>query len=159
MCLQVEAALIANPIGFALRSALQDLLERDEYLLKVDANERSISYRLAMYRQTRFPHYNVDCEFNPDGIDPKRIEHLPLDPDSEDEDAKTVFPDIIIHRRGTDDNLLVVEIKKSTNTRSRSTDFAKLRGYKVALGFRYAAFIEIATKDQADIQALEWIEP
>lgn len=46
----VEALTNKEP-GRAVVSALQTLLVRDSYLLEVDANERSITHRLAMYLQ------------------------------------------------------------------------------------------------------------
>lgn len=51
--------------------------------------------------------WTVDCEYNRDGTEPKRLGHLELYPDSEDDEAKTVFPDVIVHRRGTRKNYLV----------------------------------------------------
>jgi hypothetical protein len=143
--------------GAQLVAALEKLLSQDAILLRLDANERSIAYRLAMYLQEQFPKQHVDCEYNRDGVDPKRIQHLGLTPDDQDTEAKTVFPDIIVHERDTKSNYLVIEIKKSTNKADRSTDYAKLRGYKRNLGFKYALFLELATKDQADISAAEWI--
>ncbi|WP_447962023.1 hypothetical protein [Nitrospira sp. Ecomares 2.1] len=97
-------------------------------MLKVDANERSISYRFGMYLQQELIDYSVDCEYNREGIKPKRIGHLGLRPDAEDTEGKTVFPDIVAHVRGQKQNYLVIEIKKSTNKVSRTVDFQKLRG-------------------------------
>ncbi|MGH8646820.1 MAG: hypothetical protein ACREX4_21110 [Gammaproteobacteria bacterium] len=68
-----------------------------ELLPEVDANERSISHRFGMYLQMEFPIYHVDCEYNRDEVDPKRIGHLNLHPDAEDTVGQTVFPDIIVH--------------------------------------------------------------
>jgi hypothetical protein len=99
--------------GTAVLSALQELLRRDAHLLKVDANERSITHRLAMYLQQELPDLHVDCEYNRDGADPKRLGYFHLErPDTADTDAHTVFPDIIAHIRDTDQNYLVIEAKK-----------------------------------------------
>ena len=144
--------------GSSVLAALNNLLAQDALLLKIDANERSIAYRLAMYLQVQLPDLHVDCEYNRDGIDPKRIQHLGLYPDDEDTEARTAFPDIIAHKRGTSENYLVIELKKSTNTADRSTDFAKLRGYKKNLGFQFALFVELATGNQADVSAVEWVD-
>lgn len=144
--------------GAPVVSALNDLLANDALLLEVDANERSIAYRLAMYLQAHLPHLHVDCEYNRDGIDPKRIQHLGLYPDDEDTEARTAFPDIIAHKRKTTENYLVVELKKSTNLADRASDFAKLRGYKRNLGFKFALFLELATGEQADVSVVEWVD-
>ena len=94
---------------------LLKLKKNDWKLLKSDVNERSITHKLAIYLQENFPNFDVDCEYNRDGLDPKML-NLPvsniLDNDTE---AKTVFPDIIIHERGTKNNILVIEVKKSSN--------------------------------------------
>jgi|ERR1022692_1365860 hypothetical protein len=146
-----------HPPGVTLIDSLIDLLTRDRYLLEADANERSITFRFAMYLQSRLPEWTVDCEYNRDGVDPKRLGHLDLHPDSEDAEAKTVFPDVIVHRRGTAENYLVMEFKKSTSHVDRQIDIRKLGGYKRQLGYKYALFIEVGTGAQACIVALEWV--
>jgi hypothetical protein len=127
---RIVETITTHELGRYVLTALHNFIKNDLHLLKVNANERSLSHCLAVYLQDEFPGFNVDCEYNRDGIDPKRLPHLDLYPDSEDENAKTVFPDIIVHRRGSNDNLLVIEIKKTSNQTSRDIDFAKLRGYR-----------------------------
>jgi hypothetical protein len=144
-------------VGDVVISALTDLLNQDSYLLMVDANERSITHRLAMYLQSRLPDLHVDCEYNRDGIDPKRIKYLGLNPHDEDADAKTVFPDIIAHIRNSKNNYLVIEVKKSTSTVDRDVDISKLQGYKTSLGYKFALFIELDTGDKAGVGRVEWI--
>jgi hypothetical protein len=149
--------LALHQAGEAVAWALSELLKNDHHLLSIDANERSITFRFAMYLQPRLPDWTVDCEFNRDGVEPKRLGHLELYPDSEDEEAKTVFPDVIVHRRGTQQNYLVVEFKKSTSRVDRKIDIQKLRGYKQQLGYAHALFVEVGTGGQASVTALEWI--
>lgn len=145
-----------HPPGEAVARALSELLLNDHDLLDIDANERSITFRFAMYLQRRFAGWTVDCEYNRDGTEPKRLGHLELYPDSEDDEAKTVFPDVIVHRRGTRQNHLVLEFKKSTSRVDRQIDLRKLRGYKQQLGYEHALFVEVGTGGQAIITALEW---
>jgi hypothetical protein len=152
-----ETYLREYPPGEAVIHALRILLDRDKRLLDIDANERSITFRFAMHLQSQLPDWEVDCEFNRDGIEPKRLGYFELHPDSEDEEAKTVFPDLIAHRRGTNENFLVVEFKKSTSRVDRSIDLRKLQGYKRQLGYMYALFVEVATGGQASIARLEWV--
>ncbi|SRR5258706_15458447 len=154
----IRAELLTREPGNAVLQALVALLAEDAYLLEVDANERSVVHRLALHLQAGFPNLHVDCEYNRDGIDPKRIQHFYLDPDSEDTEAKTIFPDIIVHRRNTEDNYLVIEIKKTTNRVSRDVDRGKLRGYKGDLGYRFALFVELSAGDgNAGVSRVEWI--
>ena len=94
----------------SLSIALELLLKNDFFLLKEAVHERSIAHKLAEYLQIQFPKWNVDCEYNRKGIEPKRLEGIK---DCE-EDRKTnrIFPDIIIHKRNSDENLFVIEMKK-----------------------------------------------
>ncbi|WP_186039806.1 hypothetical protein [Burkholderia gladioli] len=145
-----------HPTGETVARALSELLVNDPDLLSIDANERSITFRFAMYLQQYFIGWTVDCEYNRDGVEPKRLGHLELYPDSEDDEAKTVFPDVIVHRRQTKENLLVLEFKKSTSRVDRQIDLRKLRGYKQQLGYEHALFVEVGTGGEAIITALEW---
>lgn len=152
-----EAVLRQHTPGEAVRCALNDLLERDHYLLWIDANERSITFRFAMHLQTHLQDWQIDCEYNRDGVEPKKLEYLGLHPDSEDDEAKTVFPDVIAHRRGTKHNFLVLEFKKSTSRIDRQIDRQKLIGYKRQLGYSHALFVEVGTGAQASVTSLEWM--
>ena len=96
----IEEALANCEVGRRVLTALRQLLANDLYLLTVNANERSLSHCLATHLHAEFPELNVDCEYNRDGIEPKRLPHLGLYPNSDDEDAKTVFPDIIVSPSG-----------------------------------------------------------
>jgi hypothetical protein len=146
-----------HPPGEGVASALSELLANDHRLLDINANERSITFRFAMYLQSHFPDWTVDCEFNRDGVEPKKLEHLELNPDSEDEEAKTVFPDVIVHQRGTKQNYLVLEFKKSTSRVDRQIDLRKLHGYKEQLGYSHALFVEVGAGGQASVTRLEWV--
>lgn len=118
-------------------AAYNELLSRDSDLLTVDANERSITHKLAEYLQRRFSDWNVDCEYNRARGLPKRIESGRRDASIRDTDARTAFPDIIIHKRGTEENLVVIEAKKST-TVSGSDDRVKLHAYLADHRYRHA---------------------
>ena len=151
------AALLENEAGRAVLGALTDLLKSDEYLLQVNANERAISFRLATHLRSYLPEWDIDCEYNRDGVEPKRIRHLGLNPHADDDEGQTVFPDIIAHRRGTRDNYLVIELKKSTNTVPRDVDYDKLAGYKAQLGYKFALFIELGVEETFGKISIEWI--
>lgn len=155
----VRKKLLETEAGKPVLDALTTFLEDNAYLLQMDANERSVTHRFAMHLQQQLPKLHVDCEYNRDGVNPKRISHFYLDPTSEDTEAKTVFPDVIAHIRDSKENYLVIEVKKTTNTVSRDIDFAKLRGYKGDLNYRFALFIEfVAGKDAAGVSYVEWVD-
>jgi hypothetical protein len=106
-------------------------------------NERSITHKLGSYLQFCFHNYDVDCEYNkniehPDGnkliiLTPEEIHQFRLKHKSQKKLAfykRRVFPDIIIHERGTNrNNLLVIEVKKSTSEEETEFDLLKLRKY------------------------------
>lgn len=157
-----------------LKHSLDLLLKNDYYLLENDVNERSISHRLALYLQQEFDSWHVDCEYNRYYHTTKKLE-LPINhditekldlppcqqPDSRDTDAKTVYPDIIIHNRGTDDNLVVIEMKKTTSQVPKEFDINKLEAFKnqAEFSYDYAVFIKLKTRREDCIgYCLEFIE-
>ena len=131
-----------------IEEALEKLKYKDFVLLKNDLNERTISHRLAIYIEDIFTEYDVDCEYNkiPEGS--KILDMIPRK-SSVDDDTKavTVYPDIIVHKRDTDNNFMVIEIKKSTNNSNKEIDYdkRKLQEYKSQLGYKFAIFINIPT--------------
>lgn len=142
-----------------ISEALDQLVSKDIDILSIDVNERAISHRLAVYLETLFPDWNVDCEYNRNHSDPKMLDIPRRKIATDDIDARTVFPDIIIHRRNNDNNLLVIEMKKSTSRESDHYDYTKLEAFKCQLGYRYAAFIKVGTnnEDRTAPYTLDWI--
>jgi len=103
-----------------VRKSLYLLWRKDRHVLEVNASERSITHRFAVYLEQEFADYKVDCEYNREGDDPKRYHEIVCQINKTgisagDTEAKTAFPDIIVHKRGNNkDNLLVIEGKKLT---------------------------------------------
>jgi hypothetical protein len=131
-----------------LDSALQRLSDRDFHLLSADVNERSITHKLAEYLQAELPDWHVDCEYNRDRHDSKLLE-LPhrSNVSSEDVHARTVFPDIIVHHRNTQENLLVIEVKKSSSTEDESWDWKKIDGVPAAAWIRSRRVHLLSSRD------------
>ena len=97
----------------ALNEAIEQLFIFDHHLLDADASERSLSHRLAVHMIDRFPNYEIDCEYNRDGFDLKKLTLGERNVHDNELEAVTVFPDIIVHKRGCqNNNLLVIEVKK-----------------------------------------------
>lgn len=140
----------------SLDKALEKLLKSDAQLLYNDVNERSISHRLACYLEPFFPDWNVDCEYNREHDDPKRLEIPKRKILSDDTHATTVFPDIIVHKRNTNDNLLVIEMKKTTSNVTDDHDSNKLKAFKSQLGYKFAVFLKLRTGGCAEIETLDW---
>ncbi|MFC4620589.1 hypothetical protein ACFO4N_18030 [Camelliibacillus cellulosilyticus] len=119
--------------------AVIKLYTNDDYLLKNNLNERTIMHKLAAYLQDEFidEGYNVDCEYNKNVEDKsglktiyilqKEARHIrrfqvgkEFEDNIKDEREyliKPVYPDIVIHKRGSNHkNLLIIEIKKLNNS-------------------------------------------
>lgn len=142
-------------------NALDSLCAVDHHLLHVDASERSISHRLAMHLASRFPDFDVDCEYNRDGFDVKRLAFSEREVRDDDVDAVTVFPDIVVHKRGHNkSNLLVVEMKKGSSNVSPCYDLAKLDAFRRELGYRYSVHCTIGyRRDGSFVRRIVWAGP
>jgi hypothetical protein len=119
---------------------------RHKELISIDVNERSITHHLANCFAELLPQYDVDCEYNRMSGDlPKRIHWSGEPAKRNDIEAKTVFPDIIAHKRGhNDSNLLVIEVKKSNaNTIEREKDQNKIEAYCEDLNYTYGLYLVI----------------
>jgi hypothetical protein len=98
----------------------------------------------------QFPDWHIDCEYNRQGLDPKKL--------GIGEDAKPVRPDVIIHRRDTDQNLVVIEVKKTTNKDPDKNDLQKLHGFVREYGYRHALFLRLHAKVQEpSVAGFRWI--
>lgn len=130
----------ARDLDLAVRviEAIELLLTRDRYLFVHRVGERAISHRLAIYLETQFPGWDVDCEYDRDGGARKMI---PDGSGNDHDEGSAVLPDIIVHHRGPGGNHLVFELKKSTNPESDERDLAKLRAYGLHLGYDHGVFI------------------
>jgi len=116
----------------AVRTVLQD-----EELIYANPGERAIVMRLTLLLQGKFPGWSIGFEWDRREDVAKRLRHGV----TEDELIREglIVPDIIVHRVGKQENLLVVEVKKSTN-KDYDGDIWKLEGMTVQTGdYAYAA--------------------
>jgi hypothetical protein len=148
-----------NEVRSKIETAYKKLLKKDLHLLEKDVNERSITHKLAEYLQSEFSEYHVDCEYNRNGLNKKVIDSFKEDIKSDDVEAVTVYPDIIIHHRGTNDNLVVIEAKKNHN---QEDDKKKLKLYIDILKYEFAYCIRFPIKQEvkefAELRIDEFIE-
>jgi len=137
----------------AIEGAQKRLWDSDKRLLELDAHERSICFRLALYLAEQFPEFDVDCEYNRNHAkaeddylkrlkDQNLFEIVGREPRCGDEDGLMIMPDIIVHIRDKPMNLLVIEAKKTSSLISELTDLFKLHAVKEELGYRFARFIK-----------------
>ena len=140
----------ANDVRRLLIDAVEDLLARDAELLGRDVNERTITHRLAIYLERRLgEEWDVDCD-NRDFDNAKRLNLPPrASPTSDDIHARTVFADIIVHKRAPKEqhNLLVIEVKKTTNPEGDRWDLTKLERFRKEFGYEVVAFVKLTAHD------------
>ncbi len=224
--IQIKMRSILNLIGtmandliehdLLVHRALDHLLESDHYLLANNLSERSITHKLAEHLQDLFTEWDVDCEFNTNLGEPKKIvidpeeilrqmankleengylqksrsepnelnrddfpeqmrdlERQLRDPsrirrfeeldivvfllnlDRETVVEKTIFPDVIVHHRGTNDNHIVLEAKKTINVnrKARAYDIIKLMTMTSSHDFHYRRgyFIDLPVLEKFSI--------
>ncbi len=148
-----------------LNHAISEVVRLDSLLLEYNLSERCIAARLAIYLQAAIPEYSVDVEYNRHGRSPKALA-LP----EECANYRTrngeplVIPDVIVHERGSDDaNILVLELKKTTNTNTiaRGCDHRRIHAFQSQLHYRFAALIECETrlKQKPAMWISEWLPP
>jgi len=141
----------------AVLCAIVKLLKFDHYLLKNDINERTISHKLACYLSDELPpDWDIDSEYNRNHDNVKRLNLNVERVTKNDTSGKTVFPDIIVHKRDTDENLLVIEIKKNANIEGKRRDLNKINSFIEELKYEYGLFIDFRTGDQAGVGELVW---
>jgi len=117
----------------AVQDALRLLFANDALLLETNVAERTIAAQLAAYLRPHFPEHSVDVEYNRHGRDPKMLD---VPEQYRGGGKKLIYPDVVVHQRGHDDeNLLVVQIKKETNHEPRDYDRAVVEG--MMRQFRY----------------------
>ena len=146
-----------------------EFLRLEPFILKEGLNERTITHKLAEYLQRVFPNYDVDCEYNkmPSNGDAKEYISKTLNLDAEgiesdDEKGLTVYPDIIVHKRGNNkDNYLVIEVKKKEYAEtkrkgkeetSKGFDFRKLKAYTKHLNYTYGIYLEFDKDTVSDLK-------
>lgn len=114
--------------------------------------ERSIVFRYAHYLQNLINEdcvlkkYDLDCEYNRNGIECKALPSFP----------NGTFPDLIIHKRKSNDcNLLIMEFKTYWND-NRKNDKLKIKEFMDQTGeykFKYGVSVFIGW----DRPIVEWI--
>lgn len=111
---------------------------------KHHVGERSIVFRFAYYLQNliamdaELKCFDLDCEYNRNGVECKGLPSFP----------NGTYPDLIIHKRGSNDyNLLVMEFKTYWND-NREDDKKKIKEFVDPLGeYKYRLGISVLIKE------------
>lgn len=132
--------------------ALRRFYLNDLYLLQEGAHERSMTFRLGMYLQEIFSGWDVDCEYNRNKFEEDRKKRIPW---------QLVYPDVIIHKRGTKNNLLAIEAKPPhASSDDISVDEKKIMEYVVyeKLQYQYGLFISFEDSISDTLKELRWFK-
>ncbi len=141
--------MLIKELNLDINKLLNEFVIEERELLEVDASEQAISNRLARKFELVSHRWNVDCEYNRDQGAIKTLKYA-LSENGDIED-RNVVPDIIVHRRKTNDNLLAIEVKKVSNRENRFKDEAKLKAFRDQLGYKYTLFVDLETGENPKI--------
>lgn len=107
--------------------AVEAFYAREGLLFDKDLGERTLTHRMAVHLENQFDGWDVDCDYNRLGERLLKLPHGTI-VSTDDELGKSIFPDIVVHRRAIPENLLAVEVRKATNHQPVEHDHHKLRG-------------------------------
>jgi hypothetical protein len=107
--------------------AIEEFYAREGVLFDKDLGERTLTHRMAVYLEKQFDGWEVDCDYNRLGERLLKLPHGTI-VSTDDELGKSIFPDIVVHRRTVPENLLAMEVRKATNHQPIEHDQHKLRG-------------------------------
>ena len=142
-----------------VREALCQLKEEQPELFHLDVSERALTHHLANCILERVSEgLNVDVEYNRHRSDPKRLNLPARDASDRELRATTVFPDIIVHVRNTDEsNLVVLEVKKKGEP--LEYDSKKLHAFRAELRYCHAGHVIVGVDADGRATAeLEWLK-
>ncbi|MFZ1746286.1 MAG: hypothetical protein WAU17_10220, partial [Nitrospirales bacterium] len=139
-----------------VNKAIDLLVDNEPQLLDLNVTERALSHHLARYLGELVPEgFNVDCEYNRHFDDPKRLNLKRRQAKDREIRATTVFPDIIVHKRDSDtDNLLVLEMKKPGE--SLIYDQAKLLAFRNQLKYIHTAHVILGRRNGELVKEVLW---
>lgn len=149
-------------------AAMQDLLT-DEAFRYANPGEQAVTTQLCQLMVPLFAEWNVNAEWNRREAEAKMLAY---GFDDQVEALRLIRPDIIVHRIGLPENLLVVEAKRVEN-RLDAQDRAKLiamtnaaKGYGYLIGIRVVidmqngsvADLEVFTNGSRSAELTEFLE-
>lgn len=137
-----ELMIIKKNIEFIIDKFYKNDIELLEFENEYDfISERCISFRLGIYFQEVFIEYNVDCEYNREMYDIKRM------------NEKRIYPDIIVHKRKTLNNLIWVEVKKENSCKEKINEDREILKKVTCNKYKYGILIIISSsKDRVKIE-------
>ena len=109
-----------------LVTALQEFYAQETFLFEKDLGERTLTHRFAVHLERQFPGWSIDCDYDRLGERTLQLPHGTI-VSTDEHFAKSIYPDIVVHKREVPNNLLAIEVRKTENRQSPEHDFQKLR--------------------------------
>lgn len=150
MSVRKECLMNNTELFKLVNNALKRVYKHHEYLIKNQVHERSIVfwfgvyfYELLQHKEKEYAEFNLDFEYNKNHSNPKKTENFP----------DGTYPDILLHKRGSNEhNLLIIEFKTWWSP-DNSRDLMKLKDFTRPDGkYKYKCGLSIIFgKDKATI--------
>ena len=128
---------------------------RDQDLAYADPAERALVDRIRDFLHAQYEGWSIDLEWNRREDVIKRLRYDLSEDELIGKDA--IVPDLIVHRVGKRENLLVVEVKKSSN-KDYDGDIWKLKGmteqagqYGYLVGLHLVVNVKTGTAPRCDV--------
>ena len=129
--------------------ALGEFYAREGVLFDRDLGERTLTHRLAVHMEKQFDGWEVDCDYNRLGERRLRMPNGSII-STDDELGKSVYPDIVVHQREIPNNLLAIELRKTSNHQPPEHDRHKLQALTDPhLWFAYAIGVYLVLGKQS----------
>src|SRR3981189_1288011 len=106
--------------------ALGEFYARETHLFEKDLGESTLTRRLTRRLEEQFPGGQVDCDYNRLGERTLRLPKATI-VSTDDGNGKSIYPDIVVHQREIPNNLLAIEVRKTSNHQPLEHDQHKLR--------------------------------
>ncbi len=143
--------------------AALDQMKSEPKLFTIRINERTLTQRLSLKLQPFFQGVlSVDCEYNRMWDLTDVSKRLPREETwTDDDEGRTVFPDVIAHVRDEPfENLLVIEAKRNYHGKQLpEKDETKLKLFTDPKGdfhYRFGAFVNFVTEGENKHIAVVW---
>jgi len=136
---QSKNNLSFDDLEIVIIKSVKEVYAKDKYLINDRVHECSISHKFAIYLENNLKKkiigFCTDIEYNKNISNKKEI--------LIDDKVKEIRPDIIVHKRGNNDNnLLFIEIKKSNSNDMYSLCKVKQATCGNQLNYKYGVYLD-----------------
>lgn len=101
-----------------INKTLDVLYDKEAYIFQNDTSEKNMVFHFSRYfidmlKDINYNDLSVDCEYNKNALSEHKYKEIIYNYDKK---SHKIYPDLILHKRGSNDsNILAIEFKKHTN--------------------------------------------